>query len=55
MRRYLIEVEVNIDKLIASDPSEGDEQEETIEDHLRRELNWVADSGIYPVNITELA
>jgi hypothetical protein len=54
MSKWIIEVEVDDEKLINSDPSEGEEQEEEMEGHISREMQWVADSGIYVTSITQI-
>lgn len=53
MSRWIIEVEVDEEALIASDEMAGEEEcEQSIEAHISREMGWVEQSGIYVENIT---
>lgn len=52
MSKWNIVVDVDEKKLISTDPANDEEQEETIEGHISREMGWVNDSGIYTESIT---
>lgn len=55
--KYLIEVEVNEDKLRRSrgiDVGEENEYEESIETLIVAEMGWVGDSGIYLTSVKEV-
>lgn len=57
MAKYLIEVEVNEDKLRRSkgiDVGEENEYEESVDTLILGEMGWVDESGIYVTKITEL-
>ncbi len=54
MSKWQLIVDIDEEKLIQSDPAEGDEQEEEIEGHISREMGWVQDSGIYLEEIKKL-
>lgn len=57
MVKYLIEVEVNEDKLRRSrgiDVGEENEYEESIETLIVAEMGWVGDSGIYLTSVKEV-
>lgn len=53
MSKWNIVVEVDEQKLISTDPAQGEEQEETIEGHISREMGWVGNSGIVAENIID--
>jgi len=58
MAKYLIEVEVDEDKLRRSkgiDVGEENEYEESIESLIIQEMGWVDDSGIYVRKIREIS
>jgi len=58
MAKYLIEVEVNEDKLRRSkgiDVGEENEYEQSIETLIIQEMGWVDDSGIYVRKIREIS
>lgn len=57
MAKYLIEVEVDEDKLRKSKWIEGEEQEEdkeSVETLILAEMGWVDDSGIYVTSVKEV-
>jgi hypothetical protein len=57
MSKYLIEVDVNEDKLRRSkgiDVGEENEYEESIETLIFDEMGWVGESGIYVSEVTEI-